>query len=124
MIDSLLTLLKIISLFIDPERVREKHLEIDNLAWVPVRIATFCNVLRLCPGNRRAHFGLNYGFNKLRFVSPVPVNSRIRGAFYFERYRKEKHRRNNNDLRSYCELENQEKPILAAEWITKAFVKP
>ena len=76
------------------------------------------------PGIEGAHFGLNYGFNKLRFVSPVPVNSKIRGHFTLKDIEKKDTGEITIIYDVIVELESQEKPVLAAEWITKAFVKP
>ncbi len=61
--------------------------------------------------------GLNYGFNSVRFISPVVVGSRVRAHFTF------KHREvksNGNILTTFdvvIEIENQEKPALVAEWL-------
>ncbi|MCW0213215.1 MAG: MaoC family dehydratase [Pseudonocardia sp.] len=44
-----------------------------TLSLVPIMIGEVANV----PG---ASFGLNYGFDKVRFTRPVPVGSRIRAA--------------------------------------------
>ena len=76
------------------------------------------------PGIKGANFGLNYGFNKLRFVSPVPVNSRVRGHFTLNNIEKKDTGEITMIYDVIVELEGQEKPVLAAEWITKAFVKP
>ena len=62
--------------------------------------------------------GINYGFNKVRFVSPVKVGSRIRARAVTA----------NVELkgtmievtRSFTvEIEGEEKPALVAEWITR-----
>jgi acyl dehydratase len=62
--------------------------------------------------------GINYGFNKVRFVSPVKVGSRIRARGVTT----------NAELkgnmvevtRSFTiEIEGEEKPALVADWITR-----
>ena len=59
-----------------------------------------------------------------RQVSPVPVNSRVRGHFTL----KDIDMKDTGEITMIydviVELEDQEKPALAAEWVTKAFVKP
>lgn len=65
--------------------------------------------------------GVNYGLNKVRFTSPVPVGSRVRG---------------NVELvdvadvtggvqvtsKVTVEIEGSERPALVAEWITRQYV--
>ena len=62
--------------------------------------------------------GINYGFNKVRFVSPVKVGSRIRARAVTA----------NAELKGNAveltrnitvEIEGEEKPALAAEWIVR-----
>src|ERR1700755_1544537 len=60
---------------------------------------------------------VNYGFDKLRFISPVRAGSRVRGRFTLTeaklRKPKELHSRTNVTV----EIEGEEKPALAADWI-------
>jgi acyl dehydratase len=62
--------------------------------------------------------GVNYGFNKVRFVAPVKVGSRIRARAVTS----------NVELKGSAidvtrdfrvEIEGEEKPALVAEWITR-----
>jgi acyl dehydratase len=110
---------------VDPERVRKETPLDTTIAHGFLSVSMLSAMSYDCvPGIDGAHFGLNYGFNKLRFVSPVPVNSKIRGHFTL----KDIDRKDTGEITMtydvIVELENQEKPVLAAEWITKAFVKP
>jgi acyl dehydratase len=61
--------------------------------------------------------GVNYGFDKLRFVSPVRSGSRVRGRFMLM----EAKLRKPNELQSRTnvtvEIEGEEKPALVADWI-------
>jgi acyl dehydratase len=61
--------------------------------------------------------GLNYGFDKLRFISPVRSGSRVRGRFTLM----EAKLRKPNELQSRTnvtvEIEGEEKPALVADWI-------
>jgi acyl dehydratase len=59
---------------------------------------------------------INYGFNRLRFVSPVKAGSRIRGHFTAQKV--------TNDEVTWLvtvELEGSEKPALVAEWLGKFY---
>jgi acyl dehydratase len=62
--------------------------------------------------------GINYGFNKVRFVNPVKVDSRIRARAVTS----------NVELKGSAiditrnftvEIEGEDKPALVAEWITR-----
>jgi acyl dehydratase len=61
--------------------------------------------------------GVNYGFDKLRFISPVRAGSRVRGRFTLT----EAKLRKPNELLSRTnvaiEIEGEEKPALVADWI-------
>jgi acyl dehydratase len=64
--------------------------------------------------------GMNYGFDKIRFIAPVPAGSKIRGRFKIAGVT----RKANQAVVRYgisIEIEGREKPVLAAEWLTIAF---
>jgi len=61
--------------------------------------------------------GVNYGFDKLRFLAPVPVGSRIRGRF---RLLSAEDKGTGRWLLKHeltVEIEGSEKPALIAEWL-------
>lgn len=62
-------------------------------------------------------YPLNYGFDRVRFVSPVPVGARIRGHFTMQDRRP---RRDGELLRIavVVEIEGTERPALTAEWLS------
>ena len=65
--------------------------------------------------------GMNYGFDKIRFISLVPAGSRIRGRFKIA----DVQRKPGQVVVKYAvtvEIEGKEKPALAAEWLTLAFL--
>jgi acyl dehydratase len=61
--------------------------------------------------------GVNYGFDKLRFVSPVRSGKRVRGRFVLA----EAKLRKPNELQSRTnvtvEIEGEDKPALVADWL-------
>ena len=64
--------------------------------------------------------GINYGFNKLRFLSPVRAGSRLRGRFTLQSV---KARNTTEMLRENLltiEIEGQQTPALVAEWLGMA----
>ncbi|MEO1494990.1 MAG: MaoC family dehydratase [Pseudomonadota bacterium] len=70
--------------------------------------------------------GVNYGFDRLRFVAPVPVDSRVRGRFTLSQAMTEKPGEVTLHYGVAVEIEGQEiaaggRPALAADWITRQF---
>ncbi|MBK0328470.1 MaoC family dehydratase [Rhodobacteraceae bacterium F11138] len=67
---------------------------------------------------------LNYGFDKLRFLSPVKAGARIRGRFVLAEVKK----RNAVELlRTHTltvEIEGQDIPALVAQWLGLAVFEP
>lgn len=61
--------------------------------------------------------GVNYGFDKLRFISPVRSGKRVRGRFLLA----EAKLRKPNELQSRTnvtvEIEGEDKPALVADWL-------
>ncbi len=66
---------------------------------------------------------LNYGFDKLRLISPVPIGKRIRGRFIAGPIREDKGGRLIRTFHATVEVEGEDKPAVAAEWLT-AWVPP
>jgi acyl dehydratase len=68
--------------------------------------------------------GVNYGFEKLRFIAPVPSGKRIRGRFVLQAVMQrgplEYQLRNTVTV----EIEGVEKPALVADWLTMYVMAP
>ena len=66
--------------------------------------------------------GINYGFDKVRFMNPVREGSKVRGKFTLlevkQRSDKEWQLRHGVEV----EIEGQDKPALIAEWLSLAVV--
>lgn len=67
--------------------------------------------------------GVNYGFDKVRFISPVRCGRRVRSHFTLQgAERREPHQA----LLRYAvrvEIEGEEQPALIAEWLSLLFLK-
>lgn len=71
----------------------------------------------VCPWVEKTRTGINYGFNRLRFVAPVPGGSRVRGRFVLKAFDVTPQRWQATwDVT--VEIENGTRPAIAAEWIT------
>lgn len=65
----------------------------------------------------RSGYFLNYGFDRLRLVAPVPVDSRVRGHFTLLERRLKKNRRQVSCLRVVMEIEGSSSPALVGDWL-------
>ena len=63
-------------------------------------------------------YPLNYGFDRLRLVAPVPVNSRVRGRFILADRTVDEKGRVVQRVNATVEIENQDRPALIAEWLS------
>ncbi|MCG8394780.1 MAG: MaoC family dehydratase [Pseudomonadales bacterium] len=75
------------------------------------------------PTIRGQVMGINYGFDKVRFMNPVREGSKIRGKFTLMEVKQ----RSDNEWQLRhgveVEIEGQDKPALIAEWLSLAIVK-
>jgi acyl dehydratase len=74
-----------------------------------------------CPRIAGTRYGVNYGFNRLRFVAPTPCGARVRGRFQLAGFEGQPGGRWQSTYQVTVEIEAQPKPALVAEWLTLAF---
>ncbi|HEU0202996.1 MAG TPA: MaoC family dehydratase [Burkholderiaceae bacterium] len=74
----------------------------------------------VCPRIEESRVPLNYGFNRVRFVQPVPAGSRVRGRFVLRSAEKIGANQFQAVYDATVEIEGQEKPALVAEWLLRA----
>jgi acyl dehydratase len=67
--------------------------------------------------------GVNYGFDKLRFIAPVPAGSRVRGRFKLLSAEDKGGGRWLIKHEVTVDIEGQDKPALIAEWLGMQFVQ-
>jgi acyl dehydratase len=65
--------------------------------------------------------GVNYGMNKMRFVSPVRVGARIRGRFVLADFVEIRPGEVQSTLQVTVEIEGHDKPALVAEWLGRRY---
>jgi len=61
--------------------------------------------------------GVNYGFDKLRFISPVKAGSRVRGRFVLAEAKLRKDKELQSRTNVTIEIEGEDKPALVADWL-------
>ena len=72
-----------------------------------------------CPRIEDSRYPLNYGFNRLRFVAPVLVGSRVRGRFVLRSADTISSEQRQAVYDVTVEIEGGTKPALVAEWLTR-----
>jgi acyl dehydratase len=70
------------------------------------------------PKVREQTMGINYGFDRVRFMSPVKSGARVRGHFKLTEARFRGAGMLMTTYEVSVEIENEQKPALTANWIT------
>jgi acyl dehydratase len=111
---------------IDPEWSKAHSPYGGTIAFGFMTMSLLTHLLHIAQGDQArdtaadpSQFGhyLNYGFNRLRLVSPVPVNSRIRGRFVVKDIVIDEKGRQVLSFDATVEIENAPRPALVAEWL-------
>jgi len=103
---------------VDPERARATPFGgtiahgLLTLSMLPVMAA------EVIPFPTGMKLGVNYGYNKIRFVTPVRSGQRIRGRITLAEFKELKAGRWQQIMDAAVEIEGEAKPALAAQWIT------
>lgn len=66
---------------------------------------------------------VNYGFDRLRFVAPVPSGAQVRGRFRLTRLDERVAGEVTQHYEVTVEIEGAERPALVADWITRAYLE-
>ncbi|HEU4959365.1 MAG TPA: MaoC family dehydratase [Sphingomonas sp.] len=66
--------------------------------------------------------GVNYGGNKVRFLTPVRSGKRVRGRFKLLSFEEKRPGQWQQTVEFTVEIEGTEKPAMIAEWISQVFV--
>jgi acyl dehydratase len=91
-------------------------------------LLTLSMIVRLCwdfvPQVRGTRLVLNYGFDRVRFVTPVKVDSRIRARARLTAVNERKAGQVLVNMAVEIEIENEAKPALVADWLSLHLVEP
>jgi len=79
-------------------------------------------VYEVMPVPEGAKMSANYGYNKIRFVTPVRSGAEIRAHFTLLDYSEVKPGRWQQTTEVTVEIAGEEKPALIAEWIGQTFM--
>ncbi len=103
---------------VDPERARRESPFGTTVAHGFLTLSLLSSLSAEVISMQNPRFGLNYGFDRLRFVSPVPVGSDIRGTFAIEDVRRLDDGAQIT-WRAEVEIRDAPKPALSAVWLTR-----
>lgn len=109
---------------IDPEWAKENSPYSGTIAFGFLTSSLLTHMLHSAMGTSNSWdasshgYFMNYGMDYLRYINPVPVDSRIRGRFKTLDYRMDKKGRRVVIFACEVEIEGEERPALAAEWLT------
>ena len=109
---------------VDPERARRDSPLGTTIAHGLLTLSLLPSMKQQCVSFPTARMSLNYGFDRIRFVAPVPVGSEIRGLFALEDVRPVQ---GGAQLtwRAEIKMRGTAKPALSARWLTRiAFAEP
>lgn len=69
-----------------------------------------------------AVLSVNYGFDRVRFLAPVPSGARVRGRFALDAVEERRPGEVTLTWGVTVEIEGGDKPALAAEWLTRRYL--
>jgi acyl dehydratase len=107
---------------VDPERARRESPLGTTIAHGFLTLSLLSSMIEQCVSFPTARAGYNYGFDRIRFAAPVPVNAQIRGVFAIENVRPIE---GGADVtwRVSVEVRDAPKPALIATWLTRTLFR-
>lgn len=105
----------------DPERAARESPFKGTIAHGFLTLSLLSELMRLAVSVKGVRMGLNYGLNRVRFVSPVPVGSRIRARFTLAAL-KEIEGGAEVTWSVTVEREGGDKPCCVAAWLVRYYV--
>jgi len=103
---------------VDPERARRESPFGGTVAHGFLTLSLLAMMAAECLDLPPARLSLNYGFDKIRFVSPVPVGAELRATFGVENARLLDGALSIT-WRTEMEIRGAEKPALTALWLAR-----
>src|SRR5882724_8158415 len=107
---------------VDPERAARESPFKETIAHGFLTLSLLSELGKRAMSVGSVRLGINYGLNRVRFVSPVPAGSRIRGRFTLATVEEIK-----GGVQAIwsvtVEREGSEKPCCVAEWLVRYYDK-
>lgn len=103
---------------VDPERAKTETVFGTTIAHGFLTMSMMSVMsYEVMPAIAGTTMGVNYGFDKLRFVSPVRSGRRVRGRFVLAEAKLRKAGELQSRTSVTVEIEGEDKPALVAEWL-------
>jgi len=108
---------------VDPERAARETPHGGTIAHGFLTLSLLSQMAyQVCPSVEGTKSGVNYGFNRLRFVAPVRTGSRVRGHFRLKDFEVRPGKRWTATWDVSVEIEGSDKPAIVAEWLNAGFL--
>ena len=103
---------------VDPERARRETAFGNTVAhgFLTMSLMSIMSY-EVMPVIEGTTIGVNYGFDKLRFISPVRAGKRVRGRFVLAEAKLRKPTELLSRTNVTVEIESEDKPAIVADWI-------
>jgi acyl dehydratase len=105
---------------VDPEKAKQSPFG-GTVAHGFLTLSMLSAMAYQMPSVEGVVMGVNYGFNKVRFVSPVAEGSRIRGRFFLNKIEDIRPGEIQTTTTVTVEIEGKDKPALVAEWLGRRY---
>lgn len=103
---------------VDPERAKKETAFGTTIAHGFLTMSMMSVMsYEVMPAIAGTTMGVNYGFDKLRFISPVRSGGRVRGRFVLAEAKLRKAGELQSRTNVTVEIEGEDKPALVAEWL-------
>lgn len=107
---------------VDVERAKRESPFKGPIAHGFLTLSLLAHFMQSAVGIRQGvRMGVNYGMNKVRFVSPVRVGSRIRARFVLQSIKDVEPGGVEAQYNATVEAEGTEKPACVAEWLVRYY---
>ncbi|TCT00515.1 MaoC family dehydratase [Aquabacter spiritensis] len=103
---------------VDPARARRGPFG-TTIAHGFLTLSLIPEMARDIPQMEGVTMSVNYGMNRMRFIAPVPVGSRIRGRFALTAFDELGPRDVQTTIAVTIEIEGAPKPAVVAEWLVR-----
>jgi len=108
---------------VDPERARAETGFGGTIAHGFLTLALLPAMARTGrPAIAGVRMGLNYGFDRIRFLTPVPAGARLRGRFFLAALEERARGEVTLAWDVTVEIEGAERPALVARWLSRQYV--
>jgi len=109
------------AIHVDPEKAKASPFG-TTIAQGFLTLSLLAEMNRDTPRLAGATMTVNYGINRLRFLSPVPSGARIRGRFLLLKFEEIRPGEVQTTTKFTVEIEGRDKPALVAEWLARHYV--